>query len=168
MTRISVELPSDFFACVFGLVAIDFYFIWKNKLLFWISLISQNRLQSISSFQDWYHFEKKTKNRKKKQFGGRNRLPTVNALARLVSYTQQNQKLNIVASVLAIDIKYALLKSMKKIDLFKAYRSQVYHFFNRRIGLIIYNKILGPMWIDPENLQGSLIIQLLFLIHTSV
>ena len=112
----------------------------------------------------------------KQQFGGRNGFSTVDALAKLVSYSERNQKWDRVTSVLAIDIKGAfdnvhkgaLLKTMKEMGLPEASISWVYYFLNRRrTSLIIDGKISEPRRVDSGIPQGSPISPLLFLIYTS-
>jgi retron-type reverse transcriptase len=112
----------------------------------------------------------------KQQFGGRNGFSTADALAKMISYAETNQRWNRVTSILAIDIKGAfdnvhrgaLLKTMSDTDLPEASRCWVNYFLSRRkISLIIDGKKTEPRYVDSGIPQGSPISPLLFLIYRS-
>ena len=86
----------------------------------------------------------------KQQFSGRNDFSTVDALAKLISYTEISQSWDRITSVVTIDIKGAfdnvhkgvLLKTMSDMDLTEVSRCCVNYFLSRRKStLIIDGKI---------------------------
>jgi hypothetical protein len=112
----------------------------------------------------------------KQQFGGRNGFSMVNALAKMISCAEKNQRWNQVTSVLAIVIKCAfdnvhkgvLLNIMSEMDFPEVSRCWVIYFLSRRrTSLIIDGKGTEPRYVDSGIPQGPPISLLLFLIYTS-